>query len=60
MNKDQVKGTAKEIAGKLQQEVGKLTGSEKQQAKGIAKQVSGKVQQTVGDVKEALGRSPKK
>lgn len=60
MNKDQVKGTAKEIAGKLQQEVGKLTGSEKQRAKGIAKQVSGKVQQTVGDVKEALGRSPKK
>ena len=60
MNKDQVKGTAKEIAGKLQQEAGKLTGSEKQQAKGIAKQVSGKVQQTVGNVKEVLGGSSRK
>lgn len=60
MNKDQVKGTAKEIAGKIQQEAGKLTGSEKQQAKGIAKQVSGKVQQTVGNVKEVLGGSSRK
>jgi len=54
MNKDQIKGTAKEIAGKVQQEVGKLSGSRKQQAKGISKQISGKAQKAVGDVKAAL------
>lgn len=54
MNKDQVKGAAKDVAGKVQQQAGKLVGSEKQQAKGLAKQVAGKVQKGVGDVKEAI------
>lgn len=54
MNKDQVKGTAKDIAGKVQQEVGELTGSEEQQVKGLAKQGEGKVQKGVGDAKEAV------
>lgn len=54
MNKDQIKGTAKSVAGKLQQKAGKLVGSERQQAKGLAKQVSGKLQKGVGDVKEAI------
>ncbi|HET9578275.1 MAG TPA: CsbD family protein [Usitatibacter sp.] len=48
------------MAGKLQQEAGKLVGSEKQQAKGIAKQIAGKVQKGVGDVKESLGNAVKK
>lgn len=60
MNKDQVKGVAKEIAGKLQQEAGKLVGSEKQQAKGIAKQIAGKAQKTVGDVKKSVDDAVKK
>lgn len=54
MNKDQIKGTAKDIAGKVQQEVGELTGSEEQQVKGLAKQGEGKVQKGVGDAKEAV------
>lgn len=54
MNKDQVKGAAKDVAGKVQQEAGKLVGNERMQAKGLAKQVSGKVQKGVGDVKEVL------
>lgn len=54
MNKDQVKGGAKDVAGKIQQKAGELTGSEKQQIKGLKNQVSGKVQQGVGDVKEAF------
>jgi uncharacterized protein YjbJ (UPF0337 family) len=54
MNKDQIKGTARDVAGKLQQEAGKLVGSHKQQAKGLAKQVSGKIQKGVGDAKEVL------
>ncbi|KIO48504.1 CsbD family protein [Nitrosospira sp. NpAV] len=59
MNKDQVKGTAKNVAGKVQQEAGKLTGSKEQQAKGAAKQVAGKAQKSMGDVKEAVKDSTK-
>jgi len=54
MNKDQVKGAAKDVAGKVQEEVGKLVGSKEQQVKGLSKQVSGKVQKGVGDVKQAV------
>lgn len=54
MNKDQIKGAAKNVAGKLQQKAGKLVGSERQQAKGLAKQVSGKLQKGVGDIKEVI------
>lgn len=54
MNKDQVKGAAKDVAGKVQEEAGKLVGSEEQQIKGISKQISGKVQKGVGDVKQAV------
>ena len=54
MNKDQVKGTAKDIAGKVQEKAGELTGSEEQQVKGLKNQVEGKIQKGYGDVKEAL------
>lgn len=54
MNKDQVKGVAKDVAGKVQEQTGKLIGSKKQQIKGLAKQISGKVQKGVGDVKQSV------
>mgnify|MGYP003511610427 FL=1 len=53
MNKDQVKGVAKDVAGKVQEKAGEVTGSREQQAKGISKQVEGKVQKNYGDAKEA-------
>jgi uncharacterized protein YjbJ (UPF0337 family) len=52
MNKDQVKGVTKEIAGKVQQGAGKLVGSKEQQAKGLQKQFAGKAEKAVGDAKE--------
>lgn len=54
MNKDQVKGMAQGIAGKVQQQAGKLVGSKDQQIKGLEKQISGKAQASVGDFKEAV------
>jgi len=54
INKDQVKGAAKDIGGKIREEVGKLIGSKKQEAKGLKEQAKGKVQKGVGDVKEAI------
>ena len=54
MNKDQIKGSVKDVTGKVQEKAGELTGSEKQQVKGIKNQVEGKIQKGVGDVKEAF------
>ena len=54
MNKDQVKGVAKDIAGKVQEKAGKLVGSKKQQIKGLGKQISGKAEKSYGDAKEVV------
>lgn len=54
MNKDQVKGTAKEIGGKIQEEFGEAIGSSEQRAKGLAKQVEGNAQDKLGDAKEVI------
>ena len=54
MNKDQVKGAAKDVVGKVQEQAGKLVGSKKQQIKGLSKQISGKLQKGVGDVKQSV------
>ena len=53
MNKDQVKGSLKEAAGKVQEKTGELTGNKSQELKGAARQVEGNVQKTYGDAKEA-------
>ena len=54
MNSNQVKGAAKDIGGKIQEEAGKLVNSPETQAKGLKNQVEGKVQQKVGNVQEAV------
>lgn len=54
MNKNQVKGVVKDIAGKVQEEIGILVGSKEQQAKGLSKQVSGKAEKIYGDAKEVI------
>ena len=60
MNKDQVKGKAKDVAGKVQEKAGEAMGSEEQQAKGLAKQVEGKAQKSSGDAKELIKDAPKR
>ena len=50
MNRDQVKGRAKEVAGKVEKNVGRAIGNPKVEAKGLAKELSGKVQKTAGDI----------
>lgn len=54
MNKNQVKGEAKDLAGKIQEEAGEVVGSKEQQAKGLEKQVEGKIEKSVGDLKETV------
>ena len=54
MNKDQVKGAVKDIAGKVQEKTGQALGNTQQQVKGIVKQVEGQHQKAKGDAKEVL------
>lgn len=54
MNKDQVKGTVKQAAGKVQAKVGQAVNSPKQQAKGLAKETEGRAQKSYGDAKESI------
>jgi uncharacterized protein YjbJ (UPF0337 family) len=52
MNKDQVKGTAKHVAGKVQRKAGEITGSTEQQLKGAKTEAEGKLQRDYGDLKQ--------
>jgi len=54
MNKDQIKGVAKIVAGKVQEEAGNLIGDPKQIVVGVAKQVAGKAQKRRGDIKQKI------
>jgi uncharacterized protein YjbJ (UPF0337 family) len=56
MNKDQAKGHMKDLAGKLRQKMGSLTGNRSEQAKGMANQAEGKVQKGVGDLKNIANK----
>jgi len=53
MDKDRVEGKVKDVAGRVERQVGEWTGNADQQAHGTAKQVEGKVQNTWGKVKDA-------
>ncbi len=60
MNRNQTKGALKQAAGKVQQKVGKVTGSHQQQAKGAAKQMAGTVQRRACDIQNAVSRADKR
>ena len=49
--KNQVKGAAKEVGGKVRNAVGGLTGNTSEQMKGKAMELEGKAQRKIGDVK---------
>jgi len=53
MNRDEVKGKAKDALGRAERQVGEWTDDSEMQSEGAAKQVEGKVQKGVGKVKEA-------
>lgn len=59
MNTDQLKGTVKEAAGKVQQKAGAAIGSGRQQAKGLGKQIEGSLQKTAGDARESAKKHTK-
>lgn len=52
MNKDQVKGTAHTITGKVQESTGKTIGNHTLELKGIRKQALGSAEKAIGDAKQ--------
>jgi uncharacterized protein YjbJ (UPF0337 family) len=57
MNKDQVEGKVKDVAGRIERQAGEWTGDKEKQAHGALKQVEGKVQNALGHAKEAVKKA---
>lgn len=53
---DKVKGTAREVTGKVKEGIGKTVGNPNLQDRGTAEKVAGKVERKVGDVKKVFGK----
>lgn len=56
--KDELKGTAKKVEGRVRSAVGGATGDTSEQVKGKAQEIKGKIQQGVGRTKERLDPNP--
>lgn len=54
MDKDRIRGKGKNIAGRVQEAWGDLTGDKGQEAKGQGKQIEGNLQEGIGKVKDAV------
>jgi uncharacterized protein YjbJ (UPF0337 family) len=54
VNKDQVKGAAKQVKGSVKEAAGRATGNRRIEFKGKAEKVAGKVQKGFGDIKEKI------
>jgi uncharacterized protein YjbJ (UPF0337 family) len=59
MDKDRVKGAAKNVAGKAKTKLGKAVGDEKLKNEGRADQVKGKIQNVVGGIKDSARKAEK-
>ena len=60
MNEDRAKGKVKDIAGRVERQVGEWTGDTDAQAKGTMKQAEGKVQNAWGKAKDAVKPKPRR
>ena len=54
MNKDNLKGSIDDAAGRAKRQIGEWTGDTETQADGAAQQVKGKVEKAWGNVKDAV------
>jgi uncharacterized protein YjbJ (UPF0337 family) len=54
---NQAKGAAKEVAGKVQKNVGDMTGDSSQELKGKARELEGKAQRKVGEAERTIDRN---
>jgi uncharacterized protein YjbJ (UPF0337 family) len=54
MDKNRIEGAAKELKGTIKEVAGKLTGNDKLEAEGKVDKAAGQVQSTVGKGKDAI------
>ena len=54
MNKDTVKGTLNDAAGRAKRQIGEWTNDPDKEVEGAAQQIKGKAQKVVGQVKDAI------
>ena len=52
MDKDTVKGTMDDVAGRVKRQVGEWTGDTGTQVEGAAQQVKGKAEKAMGNIKD--------
>ena len=60
MNKDQAEGMAKNLAGKVQEAAGKVTGNRELEDKGVLKSAEGDAQEKLGNARELVKDATKK
>jgi uncharacterized protein YjbJ (UPF0337 family) len=53
MDENRVEGTARKVAGKAQENLGRVTGDVKMQAEGMANEISGSAQDVYGQVQDS-------
>jgi uncharacterized protein YjbJ (UPF0337 family) len=54
MNRDTIAGTAEVVGGKIEESLGRATGSTKMRAEGLADQAEGKARKTYGEARDAV------
>jgi uncharacterized protein YjbJ (UPF0337 family) len=54
MDKDRIKGSAEQIKGRAKEAAGKALGDKKLETKGNAEKAAGKVQNAIGGLKDSL------
>ncbi len=57
MDKDRIKGAAKEVSGTIKETAGKITGDRKTEAKGKVEKNVGAAQNAFGKVKDAIRKA---
>jgi uncharacterized protein YjbJ (UPF0337 family) len=60
MNKDSVKGTIDDAAGRVRRQVGEWTDNTEEQVKGAAQQIKGKAEKAAGKARDAVGNATNK
>ena len=54
MDKDRIKGSAKQVKGSIKEKAGKALGDAKLEGEGRADKTAGKMQNTLGGLKDSL------
>ena len=57
MNKDQIKGSFDDAAGRVKRKIGEWTGDTEAEVEGSAQQVKGKAEKAAGNVRDAVNNA---